>query len=197
METKLRIIDLLEKRTEGMHMRGLSRELDTGLMNVSRHAAALQKEGVIKRQKVANTVNLTLRESQRTIAYLKQANIERFLALPRNIQAAAADFLTELGQKPLIALIFGSYAKKNYTAGSDIDILLVFQKVENKESIENTAKRISMRTNTRISPVYTDFKSFEKNFLDRGHDFSKEIRHASIVLSGTELYYPLVWRLNR
>ncbi|MDI6738333.1 MAG: nucleotidyltransferase domain-containing protein [Nanoarchaeota archaeon] len=197
METKLRIIDLLEKHAEGMHMRGLSRQLGTGLMNVSRHIAVLQKEGVIKRQKVANTVNLTLREGQRTIAYLKQANSERFLALPKNVQAAAMDFLGELESKPLIALIFGSYARNNFTKDSDIDILLVFQKIEDRESIENTAKRISLRANTRISPVYTDFKSFEKNFLDREHDFSREIRHASIILSGTELYYPLVWRLNR
>lgn len=197
METKLRIIDMLERHTEGIHMRELSRQLGTGIMNISRHAAQLQKEGVIKRQKLANIVNLTLKESQRTIAYLKQTNSERFLALPKIAQAAVLGFLNEIEEKPLIALIFGSYAKNNYASGSDIDILLVFQKIEGEEKIANAAKRVGMRTNTNISPVYVDFKSFEKNFLNREHDFSKEIRQASIILSGIEFYYPLVWRLNK
>ena len=194
MEIKLKLIGLLEQKKEGIHLRELSRLLNTGLPNVKRYATNLEKEKVVKTQRDANLVKLKLNKSPKTIAYLKQVNTEKFLALPRLIQTAVADFLDGLDEKPIITLIFGSYAKGNYTKDSDIDILLVFQKVENTKRIENTAKRISMRTNTRINPVYIGYKNFETNFLNKEHDFSKEIRHQIIILSGTETYYPLLWR---
>jgi len=194
MQTKLRMIKLLEEYKRGIHLRELSRLLKTGLPNIIRYAEILEKENVIKKQKDANLVKLQLKKSPKTIAYLKQVNTERFLALPKKIQIAINDFLNELEIKPLIILIFGSYAKGNYTKDSDIDILLVFQKVENEGQLENTAKRISMRTNTKINPVYLNYKNFETNFLNKEHDFSKEIRQRVIVLSGIDLYYSLLWR---
>lgn len=194
MQTKLKLIELLEEHKGGIHLRELSRLLETGLPNVIRYAKILEKENVIQRQKEANLVKLRLKRSQKTIAYLKQVNTERFLALPQKIQVAVTDFLDELEFRPLIALIFGSYARGTYTTGSDIDILLVFQELKHEERIEIAAKRISMRTNTRLSPIYIDYLNFEKNMLNKEHDFSREIRQNVIVLSGTELYYPLLWR---
>jgi len=194
MKTKLKLIELLEDNKSGVHLRELSRLLKTGLPNVVRYAKILEKEGVIKKQKDANLVKLKLNESQRTVAYLKQVNTERFLTLPKKIQAAINEFFGELEIKPLIVIIFGSYAKGRYVEDSDIDILLIFQKLENESQIENTAKRIGMRTNTNISPVYLNYKNFEANFLNKEHDFSKEIRQKVIILSGTEIYYPLLWR---
>ncbi len=194
METKLKLIDLLEQHKDGVHLRELSRLLKTGLPNVTRYVGILERESVIKKQKDANLLKLKLKESQKTIAYLKQVSTERFLALPKKIQITITDFLNILEIKPLITIIFGSYAKGNYTKESDIDILLVFQKVENEQQIENTAKRIGMRTNTTISSVYLNYKNFEKNFLNKEHDFSKEIRQKVIILSGVELYYSLLWR---
>ncbi len=194
METKLKIITELEKRHKGIHLREISRLVKTGLPNAKRFIDILEKEKVIRKQKEANLLKIYLRESQKTIAYLKQTNNEKFALLPVKIQNAIMDFLNELEIKPLLAVIFGSYAKGNFTKESDVDILLVFQKLENAREIENTAKRISMRTNTKISPVYLEYNNFEKNFLDKNHDFSKEIRQDVIIMLGVEIYYHLLWR---
>lgn len=194
METKLKIIAELEKRHKGIHLREISRLVKTGLPNAKRFIDILEKEKVIRKQKEANLLKIYLRESQKTIAYLKQTNSEKFILLPVKIQNAAADFLNELEIKPLLAIIFGSYARGNFTKESDVDILLVFQKLENAREIENTAKRIGMRTNTKISPVYLEYHNFEKNFLDKNHDFSKEIKQDVIIMLGVEIYYHLMWR---
>lgn len=194
METKLKIIAELEKNQLGVHLRGLSRLVNSGLPNVKRFLMILEKEGVVRKEKEANLVRFKLREGEKTIAYLKYLNTEKALALPSNVQAAINEFLEELEIKPLIALIFGSYAKGNYNKESDIDILLVFQKIENEKTINNTAKRISMRTNTKISFVYVNYNNFERNFLDKNHDFSKEIRQDVIIIMGIEHYYNLFWR---
>ena len=61
-------------------------------------------------------------------------------------------------------------------------------------TIENVARRISMRTNTQINPIYLDYPNFEKNFLNIEHDFSKELKKEVIIMSGIELYYSLLWR---
>jgi len=194
METKLKIMAELERSQGGIHLREISRLVKTGLPNAKRFLEILEKERIVKKEKDANLVKFKLRESERTIAYLKQINSEKFSLLPFKVQNAVTELLEELEIKPLIALIFGSYAKGNYTKESDIDILLVFQRVENEKGIENTAKRISMRTNTKISLVYVNYSNFEKNFLNKEHDFSREIRQNVIILVGAEYYYHLIWR---
>ena len=188
MNTKLKIIAELENEFNGIHLRKISRLVNSGLPTVKRFLEILEKEKVVSKEKEANLIKFALKEGQRTLSYLKQVNTDKFFGLPVKVQNSIGDFLDEIEDKPLIALIFGSYAKKNYTKESDIDILLVFQK------IENTAKRISMRTNTKINPVYIEYKNFKDNFLNKEHNFSKEIRNKVIVMLGIENYYQLLWR---
>ena len=194
METKLKIIREIERNHSGIHLRKISRLVNSGLPNVKRFLEILEKEKVVKKEKEANLVKFRLRRSQKTLAYLKQLNIERLLELPSKVQNAVIEFLDELEDRALIALIFGSYARGDYIRDSDIDVLLVFQKLENVKDIENIAKKISMRTNTNISAIYLEYKNFEKNFLNKEHDFSREIRQDVIVILGVENYYNLLWR---
>ena len=141
-----------------------------------------------------NLIKIKLKNNPLTIAYLNQVHTDNFLKLPKKVFSSINEFLDELQEKPLIALIFGSFAKGSHKENSDIDILLVFQKINNQTNIENTARRISMRTNTKLSPVYVGYESFEKNFLNKNHDFSNEIRQNVIILSGIEHYYRIYWR---
>ena len=194
METKLKIIDELDKSCKGIHLRGLSRVVKTGLPNVRRFLVNLEDENVVKVEKSANLSIFKLKESEKTMAYLKQVHTERFLDLPGRIRLAISDFLKDIEISPLIALIFGSYASGNYTEESDIDLLLVFQKVDGRAEFERVAGRIGMRTNTKLSPIYISYPNFKKNFLDKNHDFSKEIRQNAIIINGIENYYSLLWR---
>ena len=194
METKIKLINILDKNKNGVHIRELARLVKTSYNNTVRNIKILEKENTVKKEKEANLIKIKLKNSPLTIAYLNQVHTENFLKLPKKVITSITEFLNELQEKPLIALIFGSFAKENYTGNSDIDILLVFQKVSNQENIENTAKRVSMRTNTKLSPVYVDYESFEKNFLNKSHEFSNEIRQNVIILAGIEHYYRLSWR---
>ena len=196
METKLKIIGTLDENKKGVHIRELARLVKTSYNNIVRNINILEKENVIKKEKDANLIKIRLKNHPLTTAYLKQVHTEKFLALPKKISNAINEFLNELEEKPLIALIFGSYAKGNYTKDSDIDILLIFQELTNQKDIENTAKRISLRTNTKISPVYVKYKEFEKNFLNKEHEFSNEIRNNIIIITGIEQYYTLSWRFQ-
>jgi len=196
METKIKIINELDKNKKGIHVRELARLVKTSYSNTVRNIKILEKENAIKKEKDGNLIKIKLKKHPLTIAYLKQAHTENFLSLPKKVSNSINEFLNELEEKPSVALIFGSYAKGNYSTNSDIDIFLVFQKINNPTNIENTAKRVSMRTNTKLSPVYVDYKDFEKNFLDKNHEFSNEIRQNIIILLGVEHYYELLWRFQ-
>ena len=194
METKIRIIDVLDRNKAGVHIRELARLVKTSYNNTVRNIKILEKEKAIKKEREANLIKIKLKDNPCTIAYLKQSHTEHFLQFPKKISNAINEFLNELKEKPLIALIFGSYVKGNYAFDSDIDIMLVFQMIKNQNDIENTAKRVGMKTNTKISPVYVDYESFEKNFLNKHHNFSSEIRQNVIVIRGIEYYYSMLWR---
>lgn len=194
VETKLAFIRVIEEHKKGVHAREISRLLKTGMPNILRYAKILQKEGVIVKEKDANLIKYKLKNNPLTLAYLAQVHANKFLALPKKVQLGIKDFLSELTVKPLIVLIFGSYAKGNYTDHSDIDVMLIFQELKEHEQIERTAKRINMRTNIKISPVYVTYNDFEKNFLNKEHQFSNEIRNNIILLEGINLYYSLLWR---
>ncbi len=194
METKIKLISVLDNNKKGVHIRELARLVKTSYNNTVRNIKILEKENAIKKEKDANMIKIKLKDSPITVSYLKQVHTENFLKLPKKIIRAITEFLNELQEKPLIALIFGSFAKGNFDAGSDIDLLLVFQKIISQEDIENTAKRVGMRTNTKLSPVYVNYESFQKNFLNKEHAFSNEIRQNIIIIAGIEHYYRLSWR---
>lgn len=194
MDKKIELIKIVQNHKEGIHIRELSRLLKTGMPNVLRYIRILEKEGVVKKKKDANLVKIMLKKHPMAVAYLKESNTLLFISLPQKVQTALNDFINELPAKPLIALVFGSYAKGSYQNTSDIDLFLVFQKAENPAEIENTAKRISQRTNTKISPVYVNYHEFQKNFLGKESAFYEELRQNIILLIGAEYYYPLLWR---
>jgi|AntAceMinimDraft_18_1070375.scaffolds.fasta_scaffold127605_2 predicted nucleotidyltransferase len=192
MENKFKIIKILDENRQGLHMREISRQIKTGLPNIKRYLDIFEKRGIIKKEKKANLINITLNYKQEIFSDLKQIHLNLFLELPKKIQLAFNDFLRELKEKPLISLIFGSYAKGNYTKKSDLDIFLVFQELRNEKQIEETAKRIGMRTNVKINPIYIKYSEFKKNFLDKNHNFSNEIRNNVIIINGIEYYYELI-----
>ena len=101
------------------------------------------------------------------------------------------NFLKDLEEKPIIAVIFGSYASGTYAKNSDIDILFVFQKVEDSKKIENTAKKISMKTNTQLNPIYLSYQEFKESFHNPTKAFFKKLRKDKIILLGIEWWRQL------
>jgi predicted nucleotidyltransferase len=172
----------------GIHKRGLSRKLKLTMPSVTNSINKIKK--IIKEEKSGNQIKYYLDFSKDLLTpmlYLVEYN--RFMELPSNIKISIKDFLKELDEKPILAFIFGSYARGDYTKDSDIDIFLVYQKTKGID-VENKANQISMRTNTKISPVYLDYDNFKESFCNQSKDFFKNIRKNKLLLIGIEY-----WRL--
>lgn len=187
-KTELRILGQIYLRP-GIHKRELSKLLNLGMPSIDYAIRKIEK--LLIKRKSGNQINYFLNYSKEALTPMLYAvEYSRFDALPAKIKLAINDFLKELNEKPIIAVIFGSYARGDYTKDSDIDILLIFQKLEREKHIENTAKRVSMRTNTQINPVYLDYSVFRDSFHDSTKNFFKNIKKNKIMIVGIEW-----WRL--
>ena len=125
--TEIRILEQIYLNP-GIHKRGLSKRLKLGMPSID---YGLQKIiNLIKQKKAGNQINYFLDYSkEELIPPLIAVEHSRFERFPAKIRLSVNDFLRGLEMKPVIALIFGSYANCTYTKNSDIDILLVFQKI--------------------------------------------------------------------
>lgn len=187
--TEIKILELIYRKP-GIHKRELSKQLKIGMPSVD---YALKKvESLLKKQRSGNQIKYSLNYSKKELVpLLYEVEYSRFDKLPTKIKLAIKEFLEELKEKPIIVTLFGSYAKGDYTQHSDIDILLVFQKLENANQIENSARKISMRTNTKISPVYLNYSSFKESFHNPTKEFFKNLKENKIILVGIEWWREL------
>jgi len=187
--TKIKILEQIYIHP-GIHKRELSKRLKLGMPSID---YALEKIGkLIKKQKTGNQINYFLDYSKEELSpALSAVESLRLGKLPIKIRLSISDFLKELKDKPIIALIFGSYTNGTYTMESDIDILLVFQKIDDSKHIENTAKKIGMKTNTQLNPIYLDYNSFKELFHNPTKEFFKKLKIDKIIIIGIEWWRQL------
>src|SRR3989344_8509365 len=190
-KTEIRILERIYVNP-GIHKRELSKQLKLGMPSIDYGLKKISR--LIKQKKSGNQINYFLDYSkEELISLLNIVEYSRFERLPAKVRLAVNDFLKELSEKPIIAVIFGSYASGNYTKNSDIDILLVFQKIEDSKKIENTAKKISMKTNTQLNPVYLSYQEFKESFHNPTKEFFKKLKKNKMILIGIEWWRQLIY----
>jgi len=173
-KTEIRILEQIYLNP-GIHKRELSKRLRIGMPSID---YGLQKISIlVRKQKAGNQINYFLDYAKEglspAISIIEYTRLEK---LPGKVRLSVRDFLKELKEKPVIALIFGSYANGTRTKNSDIDILLVFQDIEDSKQIESVAKKISMKTNTEVNPVYLTYRDFKESFHDPTKEFFKKLK---------------------
>lgn len=189
-KTSLRLLERIYL-SPGIHKRELSRQLKLGMPSIDH---AIKKAGnLLKKQKSGNLHRYFLDYSKSSLTpMLHCVEYSRLENLPEKAKIAIREFLKELEEKPTLSILFGSYATARHTKESDIDILLVYQKIGNPKSIENTAKQVSLNTLTSLNPIYLDFQDFRKSFHDSTKEFFKNLKKEKVLLTGIEWWRQLV-----
>lgn len=189
-KTSLRLLERIYL-SPGIHKRELSRQLKLGMPSIDH---AIKKAGnLLKKQKSGNLHRYFLDYSKSSLTpVLHCIEYSRLENLPEKAKIAIREFLKGLDEKPTLSILFGSYATAHYTKESDIDILLVYPKIENGKSIEYTAKQVSLNTLTSLNPIYLDFQDFRKSFHDSTKEFFKSLKREKVLLTGIEWWRQLV-----
>ena len=195
METKLSILNALDKHSEGLHLRKLAETVHGSFPNIRRFAYNLADEGVLKTERQGNLLNVKLNASLSTLAYMKEVHTARLLTRSESIKGFTLSIVQKLTPKPVIALIFGAYAQeKTPLKSTPLDVLFVFQNSEQQESLKQQVQQLSQSFHIAVNPIIVDYSTFEKSFMDREHTFSNKIRKENVLVVGVEYFYTLLWR---
>jgi len=158
-----------------------------------RHLKSLEASKlIISTKKIANTfykINI-----KNTLIYSIFSHFDYKLLndLPSARKRAIIDFIDKLEIKPLIALVFGSTAKKTYTSKSDIDILLIFNK---KELKNNKIKRdIEAITGSNIQEFIISYDYFQEQILKQDDSVISHAIKTGFVILGHYYFYEGVLR---
>lgn len=182
---------------EGIHLREICRISKLTLPAVAKHISNGEAEGTITSEKKAQLKICRLNfKNPRLVPVMQSVELERFHKLPYSIRDSFNSFMSGLREKPLISLIFGSFAKGGYGKESDLDVLLVFQRIDDKliKDIELSASRIKGRTMVNIQPVSLGYDEFERGLFKGENEFMTDIRKYALVLHGLGMYLKLLGR---
>ena len=182
---------------EGLHIREICRQAGLTLPAVIRHVNSGESgKNIICETKGRMKLCKLNFGSPNLVSKMQEVEQARFQSLPHSIRESTDSFMSDLKEKPLAAFIFGSYAKGTHGKGSDLDIMLVFQRIDGRlaKEIESSATKISSRTGVDMQPVSISYQEFEKKILDRENEFMKDIRKDSLIISGLDLYLKLLGR---
>jgi len=184
METELKLLKLIYLYA-GIYVRELSRKLEIGIPSVKYGLDKLISKKLIMAKKEGRNLKFFINYGNNLIIpYLYSIEYSRIMDLPLRIRESIFDFLGALKYKPTITLVFGSYASGKYSKDSDVDILLVFNKIS--EDIEEKSRIIGGRYSIKLEPVYITLEDFNKKFFDKKDRFMKQVKENRILVNGIE-----------
>jgi len=123
-----------------------------------------------------------------TLSIIEYHRHDTFIKKKKTLKRAL-DMLNEKYKDFLILAIFGSYAKGYATKSSDIDLLIVKNKISKNDikKIENIIGIINARTGLNINPYLMEINEFKQK-----NNLVKEIIDNHIIIEGGELFFKLV-----
>jgi predicted nucleotidyltransferase len=153
-----------------------------------KHLANLKKLTILlSNKKKGNTFYKINSKNPLIFSIFSYFDYKNFNGLPFERRKAINDFLEKIQVKPLIALIFGSTAKGTFEKGSDIDLLLIYNKKETEDS--KLKKDIEAVTGVKIQTFTIDFDYFKEQILK---EEDKVITHAiktGFPITGNDKFY--------
>lgn len=199
----MKIAGLMRKQLDkGLTILEISRQLKIGYRPAYNHILAMEKEKIIRIEKVGNAKQCFLNlENAKAIHILGEVDILKKEKLfkenpkPKAVLESLIQKLTEQFTSEIHSVIlFGSYAKGTSTKSSDIDLLFIVTDLKNKklrESIERECASYRYSHNIKVSPLITDIGEFRKMLKAKELNVGRAAREHGVPLYGSEMF----WRL--
>ena len=202
-KTLLKIIGLMRKDLDkGLTILEISKKLKIGYRPTYNHIGEMEKEGIIKIDKIGSAKQCSLNFSNpKTRHLLENLDIERKEELYKEnpklkiienlISKLTEKFMSEIHS----IVLFGSYAKGTAAKQSDIDLLFIVSNVKDKslrESIERECASYQYSHNIKVSPLITDIKEFKRMLKLKELNVGKEVKEHGISLYGHELFWRII-----
>jgi len=168
------------------HLREIARKTALNENSATRFLLELEKENLLISERDGNMKKFGISRNDMAFVIFAVFDAERFGRLPGIRKNAISHFLNELGEKPVIAVLFGSTAKETYGGESDIDMLLV---VNRKTATENAVNYAESQTGIMINPVQITFPDFLDELKTKDDSVIQSALGTGYPLTNHILYY--------
>ena len=190
------------------YTRELAKVSKVSLGTVSSEFRKLAKEGLVLQktegQEKYYKLNLANSRTRKLCELFEIERKEGFYKENRRLAWVLEDFtkrVSDFAPEVQSIILFGSAARGQVTARSDIDVLVLAPNSEEKEfkslmdSVDKLANEVSGRYPSRLVPVVMMTKDFEQGIRDRKR-FAADVLKEGIVLFGQERYYHLLSKVG-
>src|SRR3989344_6524094 len=138
--TEIQILDLIWQNP-GIHVRELARRLKLGIPSIKYALEKLKDDKIITPKTEGRNLKFYINfNSKESHNYIPLLNVYTIQKLDEKIRSMTYDLLKSLKIKPLMTIIFGSYALGDKTKTSDLDLLLIYSDKDNPDDIEQKSK---------------------------------------------------------
>jgi predicted nucleotidyltransferase len=184
---KTRIIGLLVRRNTSLSGSEISRILNSSKSQTNECLKDLRDKGMLYEKSIGNTMLYSF-SSNFVADSVKTAFNEENRLLDR-IEKEVVSECKKLN--PVSIVLFGS-AVKGLKIGSDIDLLVLYEKPLDRDKLSDIASTITVKSGIHISPIAMNIKRFITD-AKAGNEFTINIFAGYKLLYGKDLE-ALVWQ---
>lgn len=193
-------------RSRWYYTRELAKLSKVSLGTVSSEFSKLAKEGMVEQktegQEKYYKLNLTNSKTRKLCELFENDKKEKLYNENRRLAWILEDFtkkVSDFAPEVQSIILFGSAARGQVTARSDIDILVLVPNSEDQfkklmNSVDKLAGGVSGRHPAKLVPIVMMTKDFEESIRDKKR-FAVDVLKDGVVLFGQERYYNLLSRV--
>ena len=162
-----------------------------------KYLSSLEKRKLLHFRKEGNLkiyeVNV---ESALVKVFFSYFDVERVEMLEYKRGKAVKMFVEEVKaiKIPYFVLLFGSTAKGNYTAKSDIDIIVVYESVGKAEKIEGIKKNILAEIGLKVNSIIMGLDEFLKEMKNKQNYALQDAITSGYPVFGNQIYYEVIFK---
>jgi predicted nucleotidyltransferase len=169
-----------ESKYEKIHLREISRLTGLEGQTIMRHLNILEKNKILKSNRVGNLKQFHLVNSQEVYSLLALFDVLKLNKLPLLRKNAIIKFVDRLSVLPVFMFVFGSTAKGTFREASDIDLFIVSN---SKINTVFAQREVEALTSMKLNLFQISFKDFKKEL---------KLKEDKVLMSALESGFPVL-----
>lgn len=177
---------LIENLEESFSIRKLSLMRKINYKSAYNAIESLEKQELVRIKRMGNNAQCSF--SRRFNPFVFSAEFERRQEALKDKDIKIICSRLDEARFPFIALLFGSYVKKNRAKDSDIDMLFILPDNSREKDIMSIVSLIPLK----IHPTIVTYSEFASMLKSREFSVVSEAIKKNIILVGIEEYYRIL-----
>lgn len=181
--SKVKILRFLVRSQAQLNGREIAKNV--GLSHVKAHGALkdLTIQGVVNMRSVGRSLVYWLNEEHFLVKDIIRPAFEKEETAIRQVSNIILSKIKPT--RPLSIILFGSFAKGNASADSDIDVVIVYQNSKNKERMANelleAEKKITLLFGNHLASIPLKVKEFQRKLKAKDRFINEVIRTGRVI----------------